>query len=311
MTTHTCPTWCTYLHADHAGDHWHSGSYTAATRSTPIDVDQAGAILPAVGAHLAKWRDGGTDVVLHIGASGENDGMDEEIRLSLTDAIEHAANLLATIRKGLNGQSSGVGRTALILLQDHAAAILDAHENKENDRPAEDEEAAAAAIRQMSADVASVTALPIPPGFFATQEQKDAYERATLEADLPDSPTYGVVSWTVANGPNKGREQSMFGTWAKAIDRQSDDPLARPTLLRCSHTGQDVSIASIQSWTKALVVPMQAVDDVLHAVPADDRRGGQAVTHLNSAALDLSRKFLLADLGNKSGMQAGATNEHF
>ena len=123
-----CPTWCDYGTPDHNGDHWRSGSYVAATRSTPTYADQGGAMIPAIGVHLARFQHGDTDVVLHVGASGQDDGRDEEIRLSLSDAIEHAAQLITAISVGLDGRSSGGGDTETFrLIEEGVSAIVAAH----------------------------------------------------------------------------------------------------------------------------------------------------------------------------------------
>lgn len=125
----TCPDWCDYGTEDHGGDHWRTGDYVAATRSGPIDTGMGGATIPAIGAHLAKYQHDGTDVVLHIGAYGDESGRDDEVRLSLADAIAHAAQLLTAISVGLEGRPSGLSRRTetFQMLEKGVQEIVSAH----------------------------------------------------------------------------------------------------------------------------------------------------------------------------------------
>lgn len=393
MKTYPCPTWCDYGTPNHNGDHWRGGEYTAATRSAPIEADQAGAIIPAIAAHLARWRDDGTDVVLHIGASGESGGMDEEIRLSPADAIEHAAHLLDAVCIAIDGKSTGeTSVETLTKLEDSLVHILAAHlsptvvtkrtkarevtqaieklglptqptdglvtwvagrntahegqvfttggtwhlsplvsdpyrrdpdapvtqlheptrglqipvenvrlwapasVNAEGDKAngqgekvdVADSEAvdnATREIRLMVEDIAKVTATP--------------WDRVITEMELPTKPTYGVVTWHVAHGPNQGTQRSMFGMWHKAAPIEpsaATDPLDRLRQLHCAHSGMQVAIRDITNWTKAYVVPMDDVDNVIHDVPLNSQ-GGCTVTELVESATQLSRRFSRANGG--------------
>lgn len=120
----TCPVWCTEGD-EHRGDHWRSGEYVPAPRSTPTHVGPDGAHLPSVAAHLAQFKAGPLDLVIHVGASTSSD--DAELRFGLDDAIIFAARLVETIAAGLEGESTGIYPDALIMLEQATAEVLKAH----------------------------------------------------------------------------------------------------------------------------------------------------------------------------------------
>lgn len=117
----TCPDWCTQ-DGDHSGDHWRDGEYVPASRSTPDRVGPEGARLPSVAAHLAQFRRGPLDVVVHIASVD-----DAEVRFALDDAIDFAARMLEAVAVGVAGESTGLCADALRMLERSTAQILDAH----------------------------------------------------------------------------------------------------------------------------------------------------------------------------------------